>query len=285
MAEFDQGVKIIADTTGRQLARLAGVPCQQWAPLESTLPTTLEWLADRVFVARQRRKRFVVYFEFYTRWDPNAPWDMLAKSGLLSRREHLPTLCIAIIFRRRGFRTRRGRFRLEAAGGPTQQLWFREVCLWQTVPEPWWETVPGLMALYPLCRHGRSPRDAIRHAAEVIERTVTAPGERADALALLTIFGELAYPRLDIERIIGSEAMHESRFLRRAREEGYLEARRAGILQALEIRLGTSAATEFAAAVRAIDDLEILSRLFGLAVGSATAEEFRAALQAETAER
>jgi hypothetical protein len=280
MAEFDQGVKIIADTTGRQLARLAGVACQHWAPLESTLPATLEWLADRVFVARQRRKRFVVYFEFYTRWDPHAPWDMLAKSGLLSRREHLPTLCIAIIFRRRGFRTRRGRFRLEAAGGPTQQLWFREVCLWQTTPEPWWETVPGLMALYPLCRHGRSPRDAIRHAAEVIEHRVTAQGERADALALLSIFGELAYPRLDIERIIGSEVMYESRFLRRVRQEGALETRRADVLQALEVRLGKSAAEEFAAAVGAIDDLETLGQLHGVAIRCANPDEFRTALQA-----
>ena len=34
-------------------------------------------------------------------------------------------------------------------GEPTQQLWFREVPLWGLDPEPWWEEVPGLMALYP----------------------------------------------------------------------------------------------------------------------------------------
>ena len=169
MAEFDHGIKIIATTIGRELARVANVKCRQWGPLESTLQATTELLADRVFLAQQGRKRFVVYFEFYTTWEPNAPWDMLAKSGLLSQREHLPTLCIAVVFRRRGFRTQNGQLRLEASGGPTQQLWFREVCLWEVVPEDWWQNVPGLMVLYPLCRHRQSPREAIRHSATAIE--------------------------------------------------------------------------------------------------------------------
>src|SRR5262249_55928533 len=116
MAEFDQGIKMIAETTGRQLARAAGVPSQQWAPLESTLQVTTERLADRVFQARQGRERFVVYFEFYTTWDRDAPWDMLAKSGLLSQREKLPTVCIPVVFRKKGFRSPGGQLRLEAAG-------------------------------------------------------------------------------------------------------------------------------------------------------------------------
>src|SRR5262249_25092956 len=78
VAEFDHGIKIIASTTGRQLARVAGVPCQRLEPLESTLQATTEMLADRVFLARRGRERFVVYFEFYTYWDRNAPWDLLA---------------------------------------------------------------------------------------------------------------------------------------------------------------------------------------------------------------
>src|SRR5207248_3469923 len=122
---------------------------------------------------------------------------MLAKSGFLSQREHLPTVCLAFVFRRRGFRSAGGQLRLEAVGGPTQQLWFREVCLWEVEPEDWWENVPGLMALDPLCRHGRTPGDAVRHAAEVIERTVTGAGERDDQLYFLGVFGGLAYPRLD----------------------------------------------------------------------------------------
>ena len=142
---------------------------------------------------------FVVYYEFYTQWDRNAPWDMLAKSGLLSQRLHLPTVCLAFVLRPRGFRSQAGQLRLEAAGGPTQQLWYREVCLWKVEPEPWWDNVPGLMALFPLCRHGQTPRAAIRHAAHAIERTVTQQGEREDHLFLLYIFGDLAYPRLDVE--------------------------------------------------------------------------------------
>src|SRR5438552_14482652 len=116
MAKTDHGIKELADTSGRQLARLAGMNCQRWRPLESTLPTTTELLADRVFQARQGRERFAVYFEFYTRWDRNAPWDILAKSGLISRRVHLPTVCDAVVFRKRGFRSLEGSFQLRAAG-------------------------------------------------------------------------------------------------------------------------------------------------------------------------
>src|SRR5271166_4988546 len=103
MAKPDHGIKAIADTTGRQLARVAGVECRHWRPLESTLPATTELLADRVFLAQNGRERFVVYFEFYTRWDRNAPWDMLAKSSLLSKRLHLPTVSIVVVFQPRGF--------------------------------------------------------------------------------------------------------------------------------------------------------------------------------------
>ena len=60
MAERDHGIKEIADVAGQQLARLAGLKCSRWRPLESTLPATLELLADRVFLARQGRERFVV---------------------------------------------------------------------------------------------------------------------------------------------------------------------------------------------------------------------------------
>jgi hypothetical protein len=67
MAEFDHGIKLIADTTGRELARIAGVPCQRLRPIESTLPRTTELLADRAFRASHGRDRFVLYFEFYTR--------------------------------------------------------------------------------------------------------------------------------------------------------------------------------------------------------------------------
>jgi hypothetical protein len=137
MAEFDHGIKIIAETTGRQLARLAGVECRRWEPLESTLQVTTEFLANRVFRAHRGRDRFVVYFEFYTTWDRDAPWQMLAKSGVLSQRERLPTLCVAVVLQRRGFRSAGGQLRLEVGGEPTQQLWFKEVCLWRLAPGPW----------------------------------------------------------------------------------------------------------------------------------------------------
>jgi hypothetical protein len=274
MAEFDHGVKMIAETTGRQLARVSGVACDDWRPLESTLQITTEFLADRVFLARQGRKRFVVYFEFYTTWDDDAPWDMLAKSGLLSQREKLPTVCIAVILRRRGFRSQRGQLRLQTADGPTQHLWFREVCLWRLKPEPWWENEPGLMALYPLCQHGEQPREAIIHASEMIERDVAPVGERATYLTLLSIFGKLAFPRLDVLRIIGREKMKGTTFY----EDVMRYERQESILQVLRARFGPESAAEFTAALNEVTDPAVLKSLLDAAATCANVAEFRAAL-------
>jgi hypothetical protein len=35
MPDYDAGFKIVAHTTGRQLAELAGVSCQRWQPIVS----------------------------------------------------------------------------------------------------------------------------------------------------------------------------------------------------------------------------------------------------------
>src|SRR5438552_13769269 len=160
MPDYDAGFKIVAREAGPQLSRLAGMPSQEWEPISDTLQTT-ERLADRAFRARHGAERFVVYMEAYTRWQRSAPWNVLAKSALLSERERLPTLTLVFILLPRGYRAQNGQFRLEIAGFPTQQVWFREICLWLHEPQAWWEEAPGLMALYPLCRHSRSGKHAV----------------------------------------------------------------------------------------------------------------------------
>ncbi|MCI0456604.1 MAG: hypothetical protein L0Z62_06445 [Gemmataceae bacterium] len=278
MAEFDHGIKIIATTSGLQLAQIAGVQCQRLEPLESTLQATTELLADRVFLGRQGRERFVVYFEFYTEWDRGARWDLLAKSGLLSRREQLPTVCVVVILLPRGYRSQRGQVCLEVAGTPTQLLRIHEVPLWQTDPQAWWEDVPGLMALYPLCRHGRQPEEAIRHAASAIERRLTVASERNEAMTVLGVFSGLAYPGLSVVNIIGREKMQESSFFREVREEGELLSRRVDILEVMETRFGPGGKADLEAAINTVTDLERLRRLLRVAAGCESVDDFRRAL-------
>ena len=210
---------------------------------------------------------------------------MLGKSGLLSEREELPTVSIAVILLPRGYTPQNGQILLEAAGGPTQQLWFREVCLWTTKPESWWETEPGLMALYPLCQHGEEPRRAVEHASEVIERTVAGDIERADGLALLGIFGRLAFPRLDVAGIIGRERMRESRFAREMRAEGELVKARAYILAELRHRFGEAAVSRVAGTVNSIEDITLMDSLHQQAMTCSAFEEFVAQLPASQSAR
>src|SRR5438477_10207686 len=119
MPAADAGFKIAARVSGRQLAAMGGVSCD-WAPAVSEVQTT-ERLADRVFRARPGRHRFVVYMEAYTSWKASAPWSILAKPGLLSERERLPTVSLVYVLRPRGYRPQSGNFRLAVEDESTQQ--------------------------------------------------------------------------------------------------------------------------------------------------------------------
>jgi hypothetical protein len=282
MPDFDRGFKIVAREAGRQLARLANLSCTRWASVTSEMQFS-ERFADRAFTAYSGRERFVVYFEAYTTWDDNACWNMLAKSGLLSERERAPTLCLVFILLPEGYRPQGGEFQLTLGGRTTQLLSFEEVCLWEKEPEPWWEEVPGLMALYPLTRHPEGPERAVRHAADVIGSRVNDSVQRAELLTVLSIFGKLRHPRIDPFAIIGRQRMRESPFyqeiLAEGRDEGRMEARRADTLAILGDRLGAGAAAQVADAVNAVQDLAQLDRLFGAARHCNDIEEFRQALE------
>ncbi len=277
MQDSDRGFKEVARRVGRELARIAGVECDRWRPLVSEVQTT-ERFADRAFLARRGVERFVVYFEAYTRWNRHAPWNAMTKAALLSERELLPTVTILFILQPRSYRPQSGRLRLEVGGELTQELRFREVRMWEQEPQPWWGNVPALMPLYPLCRHGQRSRDAVLHAAAVIREQITSGPEQADALFLLSVFGNIADRRFDAAALIGREIMMESKVLRDVERNGQLKQVRQDVLRVLAVRFDPTTAESFAERVGEFDDLDQLADLHLLAIRCTSPEEFRAAL-------
>jgi hypothetical protein len=277
MADFDKGFKIVAHHAGRGLTRLAGVTVDQWEPIGDTLQTT-ERLADRVFRARSGKERFVVYMEAFTRWVDSAVWNLLAKSGLLSERERLPTLSLIFILQPQAYQPQQGQFRLEIGGRPTQHLWFHEICLWQEQPQPWWEQQPGLMALFPLTRHGMDPPQAVQHAAAAIRRRELDNARRADLLTTLAVFGKLKNRGLDVLSLIGREQMRESAFFQEVFEEGKQAHARQAVLQVLALRFGAEVAKEYEDAVNRLQNIEQLDELHKIAIQSRRPSQFRRAL-------
>jgi hypothetical protein len=278
MPAYDSGFKIVARDAGRRVTDLADYPVDDWTPVVSEVQTT-ERFADRAFRARRGTERFIVYLEAYTYWKQEAPWNLLAKAGLLSERERLPTVCLVYILRPRRYQPQQGRFELSVSGETTQYLRLREVCLWQVTPQPWWEQVPGLMALYPLCRHGRAPREAVSYAAGAIQTATPDTIRRADLLTTLAIFGKLAYRRLNVEDLIGREQMRESPLYEEIKDEGRVESFQAAVLENLEVRFGRAAAVQFAPVVRRVTRLEKLRRLHRRAARCATPDEFEKGLR------
>jgi hypothetical protein len=274
MLAADAGFKIAARVSGKELAAVAGVACDSWAPAVSEVQTT-ERLADRVFQARRGSERFLVYMEAYTYWKTSAPWSILAKSALLSERERLPTVSLVYILRPRGYRAQKGSFRLVVGAKSTQQVWFSEICLWQQEPKAWWDGVPGLMALSPLCRQQRPPQEVLTHAAEAIAARTLDAIQRADLLTTLAIFGRLAYPKMDVAGLIGREQMKESKIIEEFQEEARVETRREDILQVLDARFGPDALAEFAPLLGTITDSDHLDRLLRLAAQATGLKQFR----------
>jgi hypothetical protein len=282
MPAYDSGFKIVARVAGRRLADVARLSVDQWTPIVSEVQTS-ERFADRAFRARKGREQFVVYLEAYTYWKQEATWNFLAKAGLLSERERLPTVCVVYVLRPRSYRPQNGRFELAALGESTQFLRLREVCLWKVEPEAWWVEAPGLMALYPLCQHARTPKEAVAFAANAIRVATTDTIVRADLLTSLAIFGKLAYRELDVVNLIGREQMKDSPLYEEikdeGRDEGRLETRQSAVLEALEERFGDEAASQFSDAVHRVANLTKLSRLHRLAIRCTTLAEFERGLR------
>lgn len=278
MPDFDRGFKIAADAAGPSLAELAGLHCDAWESAEIDIQTA-ERLADRVFRAKIGRERFVVYVEAYSTWKKDAPWNMLAKSGLLSERERLPAVCLVFILTPKRYRPTAGTFRLELNSEPTQQLWYREVRMWEQDVRPEWERQPGLMALSPLCRQDLKPEEGVAFARNAISRQVSDRTQRANLLTTLAIFGKLSHPEIDPLKIIGREAMRESKFLQDYEDLIRVETKRADVLEVLVVRFGSERTEGFAEAINAFDDLDELQELHHVAIKCRRPSEFRKALE------
>lgn len=266
MPESDHSFKIIARVSGRALARVAGLECRTWKASESTLQATTERLADRVFIASLAKERFAVYFEFVTTWSKSVCWSVLGKSGMLAERERLPVACLIFILRPKKYVPQHGTMHLKIHGNSAQQVWFREERLWEIEPQPWWEADPGLMALYPLCKHNEKPAESILHAAERIEHNEKDGVVRADLLTSLGIFGRLAYPGFDAMSLIGREKMRESKAYQEILAEGEATAHRKDVLDVATSRFGPRQATSLNEALQSVISIEKLQSLHGLAL-------------------
>jgi hypothetical protein len=273
MPVYDTGLKIVAHASGRELAEVAGLSCSHWRPIVSEVQVT-ERFADRAFRATCHGDRCVVYFEAYTYWPKKALWNVLAKAGMLSEREQVPTVTVLYILRPRGYEDLTGELRLQVGGRPTQGLWYYPVPLWRQQPADWWEASPGLMALYPLTQHGRTAEQAVQHAAGAIRTAVTEANLQEEMLASLGYFSELVYPHLNVARLIGREEMRGSRFVREVFKEEFTEFARSAVQVALEERFGEQAAATLSAQLAAITDQKRLGRLHRLAIRCATLEDF-----------
>jgi predicted transposase YdaD len=138
----------------------------------------------------------------------------------------------------------------------------------------------GSNGALPLCRQARPAREALAYAVAAITQGETDAVVRADLLTTLAIFAKLAYPRLDVLGLIGREQMRESKIYEEIKDEGRLEVRRADVLEAVEIKFGAEARSEFAPLLEAVRDSDRLAALHRLVLRARDLSEFRGRFEA-----
>jgi hypothetical protein len=79
--------------------------------------------------------------------------------------------------------------------------------------------------------------------------------------------------------------MRESRLVQEFMREGELARLQADLLKVLRSRFGEGPASDLAANIKALNDLELLERLFDQALAGVSLEDFRSALPAAEAPR
>jgi hypothetical protein len=275
MPALDHGFKEIAQHAGRALARIAGLECEGWSPVESTLQATTERLADRAFRTRVEGVACVAYMEFITEWDVDDLWSIHSKAGLLSERERLPTLCLLFVLQKKGFVSQNGIWQLRVGKTVTQALSFVELCLWKIKPEEWWREESYLLPLLPLCSHKGSDREVIEEAVEAIQDVSRSAAQRSDLLALLAIFGEAASPGLGVTEMIGRNLITESKLFQEVAADSFLEGQRASIVELLSERFSDQPLTELQNILSGIKDRERLSELLRTTQRVKSLDEFR----------
>lgn len=276
MADIAAGFRIIATSAGQALAQLAGLVCQKWEPMP--VDANGDTLAFR---AEESDTPFIAALQAFTRWDERVLWNMLAHSSSLTARERMPTLCILYMLTPNGYRPQGGQFRLRVGNNPTQALWFREVCLWELKPEPWWEMFPGLMTMYPLAAHRQDAATAINLAAERIHRYEKDPKKRADLQTLLALLTRLKYSEMDVVGVIGKERMKDSPLYEELLAEGGVVQCREDIAHIVQLRFGDREAKQCKKLLNGIADRDRLQEILGQAVTSKRFEQFRKVIDAE----
>lgn len=272
MADLAAGFDIIARNAGQALSQLAGLVCQEWAPLPDAAPN-----GGIAFRAQQNDQPFIAYLEAFTRWDERALWRILESSSQLTARERTPTLCLLYMLFPAGYRPQGGQFRLRVGADPTQALWFREVCLWDLTPEPWWENFPGLMTLYPLAKHRFDAAQAVTLASERIRKYEKDLKVRADLHTILALLARIRYPDADVVGIIGKERMKESPLYDELLAEGGVAQCRDDIAQVVQLRFGDREARQCRKLLDGVAELDELRHLLREAVTSKRFEQFRRA--------
>jgi hypothetical protein len=115
------------------------------------------------------------------------------------------------------------------------------------------------MALSPLCDHGQSTAQALKHAADAIRQRELDSLRRAELLTTLGIFGRLVDKQLDVLSIIRREEMHESSLAQEFVLEGTQIGIRQSVVDALTVRFGEKKAGEVTEALARITGVDRLN--------------------------
>ena len=288
MASFDTASKKQVETNPQDFVNLCfkfgGTNITVLEVVTPEQPTVEMHQADILIKALRDNQEVLVHFEFQTTdsYDPEMPLRMAGYIIRAIEVYQLPVYSNVIYLRPDAGNNDPGKF-AQNLEGHNISIEYQVFRLIEMDGQKILDLKPvGLIPFTPLMK---PPADM--DAEQWLRRCVqTADGidvpNKPEYLGSLAVLGNLVYDAQTILEIISEETMQQPSIVEyvapQAREQGARETTRKHILEVLTLRLQFDAVQTFKPMLEAIDDLQRLEQLFGVAIKVESVEDFTQAL-------
>ncbi len=296
MAEFDTITKRLVHTWPRDFAcfALGRDDLEVLDMLDTEQPTVEARRMDSLIRVRVEGQEALVHYEFQTTdSDPPMPRRMAGYLGRAVERYGLPVYGNVLYLRPEAGRSDPGCYE-QGRSGYRVLLQYRVMRLSELKGQAVLEAgTPGWLPLAPLMRppSGLAPEVWLRRCVQQAQSMPLTETRKIDYLAQLAILSGLVYTPESIMAVISEETMYESSIVQYFTEKGIRQGMERGIeqgmeqggrqraaedlLEVLELRFGLAASDPLAAHLRAIGDVQRLTRLHRAAIQAPDLDTFR----------
>ncbi len=290
MAEYDLILKALAGQYPEHfvtVVRGPGAEVEKIERLEKEAVAT-QRTSDILLKVTESGYEYILLIEIQTRPEKKMPLRLLEYTAMHHRAHKKPVYPVLINLTGQGYREEF--YTYECLDITVIDFNYRQFNLSEMNGCEFLHAAPvGLLPLVPLMRHSDSPQEVLEACSRRVEREVLSEQDRASLFLGLAVISSLKLSKEIILKVIEVSKMENSPLFDRIREEwedrGKVKGIIFAILKTLEKNTGKKPDKFFESRLRAIDNEEIIEKLFYVAIEADSLEHFTDALEKVEQER